>query len=478
LKITTQPAGEREVSLVIEVDEERVKRARRRTAREISREVDIPGFRKGKAPYDVIVQRLGERVVRQELVGTLAESIYPEALEEEGIVPYAPGTLDDTSFDPMTLTFTVPLVPEVDLGDYRELRLDPPEVDVPEEMMEEALEGIRQQNVVLAPLDRPSAKGDLLVGELVGRTSEGVEFVDEEEARIVLDPEVGEVIPGLIDGLIGLETGEERTFTLVIPEDFEHEELAGDEAEFDVKVENVYERILPDLDDDLARTVGNYESFDELKDSVKERIRERLRAQAEGEYAEEVLHAVIDDAEIAYPSVMLEEGVEDALEHYKKDIEREHHMMLEDYLRIQGQSMDEVREELEAEVRHSLERSLVLGEIVDQEGLEISDDALDAQIAVSSEQYGENAERVRETLNRPEQRRGLRNRMLANRAMQRLVTIAKGELGQEADEAEEEPFGEDVSTEPGPAEPEDPEVDDAEVEAEDDAAGDADESEA
>jgi len=469
LKITTQPAGEREVSLVIEVDEERLKKARRKTAREISREVDIPGFRKGKAPYDVIVQRLGERVVQQELVATLAESVYPEALLEEEIVPYAPGALEDTSFEPMTLTFTVPLVPEVELGDYRELRLDPPEVEVPEEMMEEALEGIREQNVVLAPLDRPSAKGDLLVARLEGRTSEGVSFLDEEEARVILDPEAGDVIPGLIDALIGLETGEERTFTLVIPEDFKHEELAGAEAEFEVAVETVYERILPELDDDLARTVGNYESFDELKDSVRERIRERLRAQAEGEYAEEVLHAVIDNAEISYPAVMLDEGVEDALETYKEDVEREHHMMLEDYLRIQGQSMDEVREDVESEVRHTLERSLVLGEIVEQEGLEISDDALDAQIAVSSEQYGENAERVRETLNRPEQRRGLRNRMLASRAVQRLVTIAKGELEEGAEAEVQESSDADVSVEAGGAEDEEAGAPEAEVQESSDA---------
>jgi trigger factor len=322
-------------------------------------------------------------------------------------------------------------------------------------------------------LDRPSAEGDLLVGELAGRTSEGLQFIDEEEARIILDPEAGEGIPGLIDALIGLEAGEERTFTLVIPEDFKHEELAGDETEFEVKVDTVYERILPELDDDLARTVGNYESFDELKDSVRDRMRQRLRAQAEGEYAEEVLEAVIDGAEVSYPSVMVEEGVDDALESYKQEVEREHHMMLEDYLRIEGQTMEELREELADEVRKSLVRSLVLGEIVEQEELEISDDALDAQIAISSEQYGENAERVRESLNQPEQRRGLRNRMLANQAMQRLVIIAKGELGQEAaaeDEAEEDAdFEEDASSETGEAGPEaaGPEAAEAEAEAED-----------
>lgn len=430
MKITTESAGERELLLTIEIDEERVERARKRTARQISRDVEIPGFRKGKAPYDVVVQRLGPRVVRQELVTTLAEDVYREALEAEEVVPYAPGTLEDTSFDPLTLTFRVPLSPEVDLGDYQDYRLEPPEVDVPAEMLEEALEGIRQQNAVLAPLDRPAAEGDLLVGELIGRLSEGMEFLHEEEARILLDSEEGPAIPGLIDGLIGLEQGEERTFTLVMPEDFESEQLAGQEAEFEVRVEHVYERILPELDDDLARTVGNYDTFEEMEASVRERLKENQRAQAEGRYAEDVLADIIEQAEISYPPMMLEEALDDAVENYEHQIEHHEHMRMEDYLRIQGKTMEDVREELLPDVKGSLERSLVLGEIVDQEGLEVSDEALDVQIAESAEQYGERAEEVRAVLSAPEGRRNVRNRMLANRAVEQLVAIAKGEAAE------------------------------------------------
>ena len=431
MKITTQPAGERELSLVIEVDEERIERARRQTARQISRDVDIPGFRKGRAPYEVVVQRLGERAVRQELVATLAEDLYPEALDEEDVTPYAPGTLEETTFEPLTLTFKVPLVPEVHLGDYRDLRVDAPEVEVPDEAVEEALQVIRRQNAVLAPLDRPAGEGDLMVAELIGRTSEGAEFLHDEEARVILDPKVGSSIPGLIDALIGLSKEEERTFSLPIPEDFEADELAGMEAEFEVAVESVYERILPDLDDDLARTVGNYESFDELESSVRDRIRERQLAAAEADYAEKVLSAVIDAAEISYPAVMQEEGVADAIENYKQEVERREHMMLEDYLRIQGTTMDELREQMEPEVEASLKRSLVLGEIVNQEGLEIEDEALDAQIVESSDQYGERADQVRAALSAPEGRRSIRNRMLANAAVERLVEIAKGQHEQE-----------------------------------------------
>ena len=443
MKITTESAGERQISLIIEVEEERVEQARRRTARQISKEVDIPGFRKGKAPYEVVVQRLGERVFEQELVSELAEDLYREVLEEEEIVPYAPGTLEETTFDPMTLRFTVPLVPEVDLGDFRAYRLEPAEVEIPEDQLDEALEAIRRQNAVLAPLDRPAAEGDLLVGELVGRASDGTLFLHEEDARLLLDPEEGPRLPGLVDGLIGLEEGEERSFTVVMPDDFEAEELAAEEVTFEVQVEHVYERILPDLDDDLARTVGNHDTFEELETSVRQRLEERERAEVEGAYAERVLQGIIDQATVSYPPVMLEEALEDAVENYERQVERREHMMLEDYLRIQGRSMEELREELKEDVKASLERSLVLGEIVEQEDLEVSEEALDVQIAESSEQYGDKADEVRAVLSAPEGRRGIRNRMLANQAIEHLVAIAKGQVAEEApvdeDRGEEEP---------------------------------------
>jgi trigger factor len=430
LKINTEPTGERQLSLTIEVEEERVNHARQRVARQISREVTIPGFRKGRAPYDVVVQRLGQQVVRDELVSFLAEDVYREALEQGDIVPYAPGTLEETRFDPFTLTFTVPLPPKVELGDYRSYRRPFHGREVSQEALTQALEAIREQNAILAPLDRPAAEGDLLVAELVGRTSEGDVFL-QEEARILLDPDASEPVPGLIHALIGIEDGEERTFTLVLPPDFQVEELQARKAEFTAEAKGIYERIIPGLDDDLARTVGNYDTLDELKSDVHRRLQERERADAESEYADQVLQDVIDQAVVSWPPVMLEEALNDAVEAYGQQTERREHMVLEDYLRIQSKTMEDVREELRPDVEESLKRSLVLGEVVDLEGVIISEEDLDKRIAESSEQYGERAAEVRAALSAPEARRDLRSRVLASKAVQQLVAIAKGK----ADEA-------------------------------------------
>jgi trigger factor len=438
LKITSEPAGKRQLSLTIVVEDERVDRARQRVARQISREISVPGFRKGRAPYEVIVQRLGQRVVREELISFLAEDVFREALEQADIAPYAPGTLEETQFDPLTLTFTVPLAPEVELGDYRSYRRPFHEGEVSQETLTQALEALQEQNAILAPLDRPAAEGDLLVADLVGRTSDGDIFLNEEEARILLDPEAGEPVPGLIHPLIGIEQGEQRTFTLLLPADFQVEELQAREAQFTADGKGVYERIIPELDDDLARTVGNYDTFEELKSDVRRRLAERKRFSADSEYADQVLQDVIDQAVVSWPPIMLEEALGDAVEAFERQIERREHMLLEDYLRIQSKTMEDLREELRPEAEESIKRSLVLGEVLQLEDLSVSDEDLDRRIAESSEQYRERADEVRAALSAPEGRRDLRNRMLANKAVQRLVAIAKGEAA-EAAAIEDEP---------------------------------------
>jgi trigger factor len=368
--------------------------------------------------------------VREELVNLLAEDVYREALEQESIAPYGPGTLEETRFSPLTLTFTVPLAPEVELGDYRSYRRPFEQGEVSQEALAEALQAVQEQNAVLAPLDRAATEGDLVVVELVGRTSNGEVFVDQEEAHILLDPGADEPVPGLSQALIGMQRDEERPFTLVLPASFPVEELQGTEAEFSAKAKGIYEQIIPELDDDLARTVGNYDTFEELRGDIRRRLQNREWATVESEYADQVLQDIVDRAAVSWPPVMLEEAMNDAIESREQQVERRDHMLLEDYLRIRGKTMEDLREELRPEVEESLKRSLVLQEIVQLEGLAVSDEDLDRRITEASEQYGDRADEVREALSTSDGRRDLRNRMLANVAVQRLVSIAKGEVGQ------------------------------------------------
>ncbi len=441
MKITTESLENRQVILTIEVDEERTQQAMRRAARQIAKQVNIPGFRKGKAPYGVIVQRHGEDTVRQEAADMLTQEVYLEALEQEDIEPYAPGALDEVVLHPITFRLTIPLRPTVDLGDYRNYRLKPPKVKVSKKEVQQALEAIREQNAVLEPVDRPAALNDMVVMDLAGQTADGVVFLKGSDARILLDAESTEPAPGFAEAIVGMEADEERTFTLTLPDDFPREELQGQEAEFTAKLAEVYERILPELDDDLARTVGNIDSFKELQEHVRGQLRQAAQEKAGEEYAGQVLEAIIEQTQVEYPPMMLEEELDAVVEDFKQQVRHQARLSLEDYLRTQGKAMEELREELRPQATARLKRALVMGEVVRLEGLEVDEEEIGAHIEQVSASWGARADEVRTSLDSGEGRRTVRSRLLVNEAVQRLVAIAKGEAEEQGSGGEEETRG-------------------------------------
>jgi len=448
LKITTEPLEDRQVILTIEVDEERARQAMQRAARQIAKQVNIPGFRKGKAPYGVIVQRYGEDTIRQEAADKLASEVYREAIEQEGIEPYAPGVLENLILDPITFKLTVPLRPTVDLGDYRNYRLKPPEVRADEKDVQRALEEIREQNAVLEPVERPAALDDMVAMDLVGQTAEGTEFLRQQDLRVLLNAETTDPVPGFSEAVVGMEVDEERTFILTLPVDFPREELRGQEAEFTVTLKEVYERILPELDDDLARTAGNYDSLEQLQKHVKDQLQKAAQEKADQEYAEQVLEAIVEQAQVAYPPVMMKEELDKMVEELEQTVRRETRLSMEDYLRIRGKSIEELREELEPRATARLKHALVLGQVVRVEELEVAEGEISAHIEEVSAPWGVRADEVRVSLASGEGRQAVYSRLLTNRAVQRLIAIAKGEAD-EAEEAQEEGDREQDATELG-----------------------------
>ena len=437
MKVSTETLQNRQLHLTIEVDEERTQKAMRNAARQIARQVNIPGFRKGKAPYELIVQRFGEDTVRKEAADALVEKVYREAIEQEEIQPYAPGALQDVELKPLTFQFTISLPPALDLGDYRNYRRKPRKVRVYKKEIQQALEEIRKQHAIFDPVERPVARDDGVMIDLVGRTVEGVTFLQQDGVRVLLEHESDEPAPGFADAIVGLEAGEERTFTLTLPDDFPQEELRGQEAEFTVKMLEVYESILPALDDDLARTAGNYDSFKELEKEVKEQLRQATQQKIDEEYTAQVLQDLLEQAQIEYPLVMLEEALDDAVKEVEEVVKREAKLSLEDYLRFQGQTLEDLRADLEPRAVTRLRRILMLGEVITLEGLGVDEEEINARIEELSAPWGTRTDDVRASLDSQENRAAIRSRLLANKAVERLVAIAKGEAP-ELPPAEEE----------------------------------------
>ncbi len=440
MNITTESLENRQLRLIIEMDEEETKKAMQRAARRISKQVNIPGFRKGKAPYDLILQRVGEDTVRKEAAEVLIEEVYDEALKKEGIEPYAPASLDELELDPIAFTFTVPLPPTVDLGDYRDYRLKHKQAKVSKKQVQEALEDIRMQHAILELVERPVEMGD---GAVVGllATAGGEELLKGDQIHVMVEAGSAYPAPGFCEEIVGMAAGDERTFTLALADDFPREDLQGQEAEFSVKMVEVYDQTIPELDDDLARTVGNFDSLKELEKQVKDQLLQAAQQEADQEYAEQVIEDTLKDAQIEYPPMLLEREMDDTIKEFEQMVKRDAKLSLDDYLRLQNKTMEDLREDLEPSAETRLRRALLLGEVAKLEELDVDEKEIHAQIETMSAPWGVRAEEVRKSLSSDSGQRAVRSRLLANKAVQRLVGIAKGET--EVEEIESEKAGEE-----------------------------------
>ncbi|MFQ5401446.1 MAG: trigger factor [Anaerolineae bacterium] len=415
LTIHTEEDEQRQLLLEIEVPEERVKKAMRRTARRLARDMRIPGFRKGKAPYHVIVQRIGREALRAETVDDLVPGVFEEALEQVDTELYGTPSLNDLKMDPLVLKFTLPLPPVVELGEYRELRKEIEEVAVSDEALEEALEQVRIRHQKSEPVDRPVEAGDLvavsgrglvLPGETedeAGEAEDGAEAAEEDagdepdilfdEERIALLMDSDKLFAGtpFVENLIGLSAGDEKSFSFVFPDDFEDEELAGRKAEIEITVLDVNSRELPELDDELAKLEGDFETLDELRDSLQEELLQQAQSAAREQLIDEWVNDLREGATLVYPPSAVEEEIGEMLETFKGRVKNSG-WEWEDYLKIQGEDELMLREEFRETAVKRLEQRLVLRQFILDEKLKVDAADLDAAIEARVQAFEDNEE--------------------------------------------------------------------------------------
>jgi trigger factor len=437
LKVTREDlVDSRQVRLRVELPEERVQGEMRKVARGISRDVRIPGFRKGKAPYGVIAQRYGEQALRAEAIENLLEEVTREVIQGEDLTPYAQIQLESMELQPFHFTILVPLPPTVDLMDYRSIRIPILEMEVESEEIDEVLESLRERSAVLEPVEgREAQAGDVLVFDVKGWTEEGELFVQQEGLEAVLDPESERPAPGFYEAMLGMTPGEERTFEVEMLE-----EVAFERGKFTVQLVDLSEQLLPGVDDDLARTVGDFESLEELRQLIHDQIEQQKRILARQKNIDAALDALVEQAEIRYPPQALEDQLDEMVNQFVQQVRQNLRMSFEDYLRAQGMSEEELRSDMKDQARERLERSLALSELVDAEKLELMEDDL------------EGMESAREELDSLEQIESFASRLLIERAFNRLLAIVRGEAGELPEPGEEEDVQEQMPEEQMPEE--------------------------
>ena len=421
--ITQEEVVNRQTVLHIEMDAAEVDPYLDRGYRRVVPRLSIPGFRKGKAPRSIVERFVGRQSLLNEVLDSMVFEVTNRAVTEREIEAAGLPKIEIVDMDPVSLKATVPLKPEVELGDYRSMRVPDEAVEVSDEDVESALGRIQADMSTWEPVDRPARMGDTVTISAVG-TAEGQTLLDVEDVVYLMDGDLSMPVPGFADALVGIARDERREFTLAVPDDFRATEAAGKAASFSVSAAEVKERVVPPLDDDFAQSYGpGYESVDELRRKVAEDLRADAERRAEERYRQACVGTLMEGAALELPPLMVE--------HEVQHMERERAQMLEranvrydDYLQSIEKTAEEVRSELEEEAVERLSRSFVLTRVSELEEVEVSDEEV--------------AERAKSLLAQPgqapdeqqisdEMRGAVRRMLLSEKTLDRLAAIGRGE---------------------------------------------------
>ena len=438
MKIETENLDDRQVQLTVELDDDRLDRAMQSAAKRLGRNSKIAGFRPGKAPYDVLLRKFGEDVIFDEALESLVQELYREALEKSEIDPFAPGVLEDVvNREPLTLRYTVPLAPEVDLGAYKEIRMSYEEPEIDDDAVDQVMENLRERQALIEPVERPAATGDVVVidihSALMKDEEEGDQtLLDDKGVSILVDEKTNWPIPGISEYLIGIEAGDEKSFEYTFPEDYANESMRGENATFVIKCLEVKSRFVPEWTDELAKSIGDYESLLDLRIGVRKDLTDEAIQQAETNHGRAVVDKLVEGATVNYPPILLQQELSDMVNELEDRL-RMQRLSLEDYFKIEGKTEEELVKEFEPVAIERVRRGLVLSELVSVENIDVDDAEIDSEIERFLERFEDKSDRTRNLFNTPDSRRRISLDLLSDKAIKRLIAIAAGEVEQQVE---------------------------------------------
>ncbi len=436
MKVSTQRLPESQVLIEIEVDGKQLERSMDRAYRKLVQRIDVPGFRKGKTPRAMLERHIGRERLLQEAIDLLVPEAYNQALEENDIDAIDQPQIEMTGSEPLSFKATVPVRPTIDLGDYKALRVPLEAAEVEEEDVEQSVDELRRRYAVHEPVDRAVAVGDIIRASL-RMVVDQREVYNDDDVELHLREGQTIMLPGLAEAITGATKGKPLEVGLEMPEE-ESGQLAGKTVNASVTVKEIKEEKLPALDDEFAKSVGEgFATLLELRDRVRTDIKERLEAQAEEAYREKVIASLADAAgTIEFPPVLIDREVDRLI----REQARNSGVEVKRYLELVKQTPEQIREEVGPAASERVRRSLALAELAEAEGIEVGEDAIDAEIEKIIQQAtgssDEQGERYRRLFDSQEARASLGNSLMTRRTLDRLVEITSDGAGAKADVAE------------------------------------------
>lgn len=451
MRITQGEIVDLQTVLHIEMEDEDVRPYLDIGYQKVKPHISFPGFRKGRVPRHIVLQFVGKEALLNEVLDTMLPEVTGRAIDEQELEPGGMPDMEVLDLDPVTFKATVPLRPQVELGDYRDIRVEVEQSEIGEEDVQERLERLRNSMASWEPVERPVQMDDMVTMTATG-TVEDDTVLDETDTVYLLVEDADRPFPGFPEALVGAELDTPKEFELTVADDFPVDEYAGKPVQVTVTVSDVKERILPELDEEFVQEIGEgYDSMEALREQIEEELKTESENAAEQEVRESAISSLLEGSSAVIAPVIIDNEVNYMLNEQAQTLARMN-IRFDDYLRSVGSSEDELREQLREEAITRIKRAVALEKLGEAEGIDVSDDDVEERIESLMEQ---NREQYPDAPDTPEitddMRSSIRRMMHSERVMERLVEIAKGEApdivgSAEESEAEETP-DETVETE-------------------------------
>jgi trigger factor len=379
MKSTVKELPDSRVQVDAEVDADAVGRGIARAARAFAKDMRMPGFRKGKAPASLVIQRLGFGPVLEEAIRDSLPEWYEGALLDSGIDPVGSPDLEIVSApegegEPLSFKFEVGVRPEAKLGTYKGLEIGKAEPEVPDDIVEREIERMQQGFARLEPVERAAAAGDALLVDFEG-SIDGEPFEGGKASDYLLELGAGQLIEGFEEQLEGAAAGDERKVEVTFPDDYHAEQLAGKDATFAVSVKEVREKVLPELDDDFAADASEFDTLEELRADIRAKLGEAVGERIEQDFRVAAIDAAVENATIDLPDEIAAARATERWERVERQLAGRG-MDPNAYLQMQGKTREEIIEESKPDAALELKREAVLVAIADAEGIEVAEEEM------------------------------------------------------------------------------------------------------
>lgn len=415
------------IKIDVEIPPDEVKESIDHVAGHLGAEMKVPGFREGKVPPEMVVQKLGRQAVLAQAIEHSLAGWYERALLDAEVSPVGDPKLNvpELPDEGQSLKFSIEVAvrPPAELGDWEGVEVGRPEVEVPQEAVDAELERLQHGFAKLNTVDRAAKTGDVLLIDFEGKI-DGEKFEGGEARDYLLELGSGQVLEGFEQALEGAKAGDVREAKVAFPDDYPAEEMRDKEAVFEITAKEVREKELPELGDDFAAEASEFETLAELRDHIGERVREVLDARAEEGFRESALDAVAKQAKMDLPDALVKDRATETWERVERSLQQRG-VSPTAYLESQGKTREELIEEAKPEAELSMRREAVLEAVADKEGIEVSDEELTGALAPIAEREGVKTEEMLERLRETGRDKLLRKDLRMRRALESIAEKAK-----------------------------------------------------